>query len=661
MARSSSSPGILRERLFLGFGLGSALVLVLAAFAAGGDPESAGRAELVSTAARIAEAVKAEWKDWPKRWDSIDRVAWDHMTALVKPLLEWKEGELPFIEGRELVPDAGPGNEVFDALVAKAEQLELAQRDPPGALDLVLEAIQKTKDPARLAEARLRSIQLAVKANQPRVALEQYKLACPEFDGSERKGNVSYRVLFALAAASTLQDGNESLAVAEDLHALEANHKLAWVLPKPRLQPPSDAGGSWSYQEDPATEALWTLIDPIANVPWSHSGPGGLPETGFAEDFAPLRVAQALRAEFDTIPKSDATTLTLRRARSGFLAFWNWQGAQQGGFANDTAIRDAFLKDAHLERVLHDGFVVDVDPPASKARAVREHDSLDGDFGFTVKHEDPEGWIKRSAVKQRFFRGALLVLALLSAAAGVATFRALKRERTLATLKTDFVANVSHELRTPLASILLLSENLEAGRVNAPADQARYHSLIRREALRLRRLVDDVLDFSRLERGKRIDIRREPLRVDPWLERTFEELGEWAREHTLELAIARSPTEAEAEIDAEALRRALLNLLDNARKHSGGTQVELSAMRAGRELVLSVRDHGRGISAEDRERVFEPFTRLANGDAPGAGLGLSIVREIAREHGGTVRALEPESGPGIVFQMRIPLAEENNA
>jgi len=237
----------------------------------------------------------------------------------------------------------------------------------------------------------------------------------------------------------------------------------------------------------------------------------------------------------------------------------------------------------------------------------------------------------------------------------------LKRERTLATLKTDFVANVSHELRTPLASILLLSENLEAGRVSAPADQARYHSLIRREALRLRRLVDDVLDFSRLERGKRIDIRREPLRVDPWLERTFEELGEWAREHTLELAIARSPTEAEAEIDAEALRRALLNLLDNARKHSGGTQVELSAMRAGRELVLSVRDHGRGISAEDRERVFEPFTRLANGDAPGAGLGLSIVREIAREHGGTVRALEPESGPGIVFQMRIPLAEENNA
>jgi two-component system phosphate regulon sensor histidine kinase PhoR len=305
-----------------------------------------------------------------------------------------------------------------------------------------------------------------------------------------------------------------------------------------------------------------------------------------------------------------------------------------------------------------EGFVVDVDPPASKATAVREHDVLDGDFGFTIKHEDPEGWIRRSAAKQKLLRGALLVLAVLSGAAGFATFRALRRERTLAALKTDFVANVSHELRTPLASILLLSENLEAGRVASEADRSRYHTLIRREALRLRRLVDDVLDFSRLERGKRIDIRREALRIDPWLERACEELAEWAREHALELSIERSPTEAEAEIDPEALRRALLNLLDNARKHSGGSKVELSATREDLELVLRVRDHGRGISAEDRERVFEPFMRLANGDAPGAGLGLSIVREIAREHGGSVRALDPDDGPGIVFEMRIPLVEE---
>jgi signal transduction histidine kinase len=658
-----SSPGVLRERLFLAFGLGSALVLVLAALAGGGDPESAGRAELVSTAARIAEAVKVEWKDWPKRvdWDTSNRAGWDRCRALVKPLLEWKEGELPYIEGRELVREPGAGHEVFDALFAQSEQVELAKNDPKGALELVLEALQKTEDPARRAEARLRAVQLAAKADPTHVVLEQYQLACSELDGSERKGNVSYRLLLALAAAKTLEDEHTDVELAEGLHALEASHKLAWVMPPLRFVPPSDSNEEWQCAEDPSTQAMLGLIQTVANSPWSFSGQGTIPVLGFGEEFEHIRTGQALQAEFGSVPASQDTKPSLRRARRGFLAFWNDNGLQQGGFASDETIRSTFDGCVASAAIVPESFLVDIDPPASKAKAVREHDALDGDFGFTVKHEDPEGWIKRSAVKQRFFRGALLVLALLSAAAGVATFRALRRERTLAELKTDFVANVSHELRTPLASILLLSENLESGRVTGAADQARYHTLIRREALRLRRLVDDVLDFSRLERGKRIDIRREPLRVDAWLERTCEELADWAREHALELAIERSPTEAEAEIDAEALRRALLNLLDNARKHSGGTKVELSALREGRELVLRVRDHGHGIQPTDRERVFEPFTRLSGGEAPGAGLGLSIVREIAREHGGTVRALDPAGGPGIVFEMRIPLAEETVA
>ncbi len=409
---------------------------------------------------------------------------------------------------------------------------------------------------------------------------------------------------------------------------------IAWDLP-----PPSSA-----TEEDGSVAALVALLE--------EACPGSLPA-----DFRLVRTGSELRAEFGELPPGNSG---LGRAHASFLSWKrDADGLARGRLLDTATVREALQRSS--APLAPDGFVVDIDPPASKATAVREHDSLDGDFGFTVKHEDPEGWVRRSAAKQKLLRAALLVLALLSAAAGVATFRALRRERTLATLKTDFVANVSHELRTPLASILLLSENLEAGRVTSEADKSRYHTLIRREALRLRRLVDDVLDFSRLERGKRIDIRREPLRVDPWLERACEELAEWAREHSLELGIERSATEAEAEIDAEALRRALLNLLDNARKHSGGTKVELAALREGRELVLRVRDHGRGISAEDRERVFEPFMRLSNGDAPGAGLGLSIVREIAREHGGTVRALDPASGPGIVFEMRIPLAEETTA
>ena len=624
MPSARSNPGVLRERLFLAVGLGSALLLVVAALLGGGDPESAGRAELVSTAARIAEAVKAEWRDGT----CIAAIAEESDS----PQIEWSAGKLPFQEGRELVRAAGAGHEVFDALFAQSERVELAQNDASGALELSTEALAKTQDPARRAEARLRAVQLALKAGRPEVARTQYDLACQELDGSERKDAVSYRLLLAIAFAPQLTETDRGA-----LRGLLRSGSIAWALPPPAS----------TTQEDAAVAAFVRMLESAC--------PGSLPG-----DFARIRTAQAVRAELGELPEDTTDAVHLRRAGAHFLC-WTFDpsGFERGHVLETQWVREGLRR--ATTSFVPAGFVVDIDPPASKAQAIREHDSLDGDFGFTVKHEDPEGWIRRSAVKQKILRGALLVLALLSAAAGFATFRALRRERTLAALKTDFVANVSHELRTPLASILLLSENLEAGRVSGTADQARYHSLIRREALRLRRLVDDVLDFSRLERGKRIDIRREPLRVDPWIQRTFEELAEWAREHALELSLARSPIEAEAEIDAEALRRALLNLLDNARKHSGGTQVELSAAREGRELVLGVRDHGRGVPAEDRERVFEPFTRLAHGDAPGAGLGLSIVREIAREHGGTVRCLDPESGPGIVFQMRIPLAEETNA
>jgi signal transduction histidine kinase len=658
MPSPPTSPGWLRERTFLVFGLGAALVLVLAALAGNGDPESAGRAELVSTAARIAEAVKVEWKEWPGRWDAGDQVDWARRLALVSPLMEWKEGELPFIQGRELVRDTGPGHEVFDALLAKSEQIELAQNDPAGALDLVLDALGKDTDPARRADGRLRAVQLAVKTKEPARAhaFEQYELACKELDGSERKGNISYRLLLDLAIAPCIEAENK------DARTISPFDKYAWVMPALRLAPPSSPDGHWSCEEDPSTQALLDLVKERVRLPFSFAGhPLGTQDHDPYVDIPPVRTADAMRAEFGSVPTTDTTTVSLRRARVGFLAYWMLHGNQQGGFVSDQGIRTAFTSALKSSTIAPESFVVDVDPPASKAKAVREHDSLDGDYGFTVKHEDPEGWIRRSAVKQKVLRVALLVLALLSAAAGVATFRAQRRERTLATLKTDFIANVSHELRTPLSSILLLSENLETGRVKSEDERTRYHTLIRREALRLRRLVDDVLDFSRLERGKRVEVHREPLRVDPWLERTCEDLADWAREHALELAIARSPTEADAELDAEALRRALLNLLDNARKHSGTQQIELTAAREGHELVLSVRDHGRGIPAADREHVFEPFTRLDGHAAPGAGLGLSIVREIAREHGGNVRCLEPASGPGIVFQMRIPLAEESKA
>jgi len=190
------------------------------------------------------------------------------------------------------------------------------------------------------------------------------------------------------------------------------------------------------------------------------------------------------------------------------------------------------------------------------------------------------------------------------------------------------------------------------------AGRARYHGLIRREAERLRALVDDVLDVARLERGERAPGRLEPLATTALVD----ELEQAARERvaagggTLEATRAGLPPRVQA--DREALRRALLNLVENALRHSGSTDLDLATAGDGAGgLVIRLRDHGRGIPAGARARIFEPFERLElAGAAPGTGLGLAIVREVAERHGGRALALAPEAGPGAVFEIHLPRA-----
>jgi len=258
----------------------------------------------------------------------------------------------------------------------------------------------------------------------------------------------------------------------------------------------------------------------------------------------------------------------------------------------------------------------------------------------------------------RLLRIALLAVAALTFGASFATFRALRRERRLAAMKSAFVASVSHELRTPLASILMLSENLEAGRVEDEAGRARYHGLIRREAQRLRRLVADVLDFSRLERGKALELRRETLEVEALVASLREEALGWAQRAGFELALEIERGPGRVEVDPDALRRALVNLLENARKHSGEPRATLELRARPAALAIAVRDEGRGVPESARASLFEPFARPeAAGSAPGTGLGLAIVREIAREHGGEVTLAAGAGGGGARFELRLPLVQ----
>lgn len=232
------------------------------------------------------------------------------------------------------------------------------------------------------------------------------------------------------------------------------------------------------------------------------------------------------------------------------------------------------------------------------------------------------------------------------------TARAVKRELEVARLKSDFVSTVSHEFRSPLTAIGQLSELLQRGRVATEEKRQEYYALISRESGRLSRLVENLLDFSRMEEGRK-HYHFDRLDTAEWLR----ELACGFQRDNVTLSI---PPELPPIMgDRLALTSAVDNLLDNAVKYSPrGAPVVCEAEVDGQELTIRVRDRGYGIAAEDRAHVFEKFYR-GNGDisrqVKGAGVGLSLVRQIVEAHGGTVD-FDTRVGEGTVFRIRLRTA-----
>lgn len=254
------------------------------------------------------------------------------------------------------------------------------------------------------------------------------------------------------------------------------------------------------------------------------------------------------------------------------------------------------------------------------------------------------------------------LLLLLLAAVGAFTLtgayivvRALRREFALSRMQEDFVATVSHEFRTPLTTLRQIAESLEDGRVASDEKRAAYYRALSRATQRLHRLVEDVLDFRRMQSGA-IVYRRSPIRVREFTTRVVSEFQREAVEQGFRIKAAEGP-DVDVIADREALGRALWNLLDNAVKYSGEARsVELEAECRGRFVAWSVRDHGIGIPEGERPLVFQKFYRgegARRAGIRGTGIGLAMVQQIADAHGGQVSVASKE-GEGSVFTISIP-------
>ena len=278
---------------------------------------------------------------------------------------------------------------------------------------------------------------------------------------------------------------------------------------------------------------------------------------------------------------------------------------------------------------------------------------------LSLTSRDPSALAGDLAARRRILLAGLLVASLLALIGTYAVARAVYRELEVARVQSDFVAAVSHEFRTPLTSIRQLSELLASDRVPTEERRHAYYTLLRQESLRLHRLVEGLLDFGRMEVGAR-EFRLEPLEAGELVRGVVHEFqAEPAgREHPIELVD--SPASCPVRADREALGRALWNLLDNAAKYSAQEQpVTVRLTRDNGRVEISVADRGPGIAAEEQAQVFEKFIRGREARASGVrgtGLGLAMVRQIARAHGGEI-TLHSSPGQGSTFTLSLPAEE----
>lgn len=275
-------------------------------------------------------------------------------------------------------------------------------------------------------------------------------------------------------------------------------------------------------------------------------------------------------------------------------------------------------------------------------------------IGISLVGKTVEDLVQQRAMTNILLVGLLTVVLLL----GVwVVYRNVRREVELAQIKSEFVSNVSHELRTPLSLISMFSETLEMDRVKTEEKKKEYFSIISQEANRLSKIVNSILNFSKMEAGK-----RQFNFVDSYLNDVAESVYRSYKFHLEQKGFAINIVKDEAipiiRIDEEAVSEAIVNLVDNAVKYSD--QNKEIRIRTGMEnnfAFIQVEDKGVGIAEKDQRKIFEKFFRVSSGNVhnvKGSGLGLSIVKYIMDAHKGKIE-LFSEIGKGSKFKLLFPL------
>jgi len=390
---------------------------------------------------------------------------------------------------------------------------------------------------------------------------------------------------------------------------------------------------------------------------------GPLPDAGFAINHAVISGA----AHTFVVTRSDGENRALGfEVNRQELGKWLQQSFDKGNLLPTSLARGAITNEyVYLQFADNTGNAlfetgIHYDPYLRISRSLK--DEYNGIFrGHSVSASiDPDiaeslviGGLPRSRLP------LLIVVMFMTVGLLVAAIRQLQRERSIIRMRTNFVSEVSHELRTPLTQIRMFAETLLFNRARTDDERHRALEIINREAQRLSHLVENVLQFSN-ERNNKRELQTELQLLRPIVERVVEEFGPLSEQAQANI-LCHFAEDVLADVDADAVRQILVNLLDNAVKYGPARQtISVDVTQSSSRVRLAVTDEGPGVPLEEQERIWGAYYRLnreRRSANAGTGIGLAVVRELVALHGGH-SWVESSNGSGSSFVVEFLLASQ---
>jgi signal transduction histidine kinase len=554
------------------------------------------------------------------------------------------------------------------AALQVGETLEIQKRDYPGAAE-AYRALTRSLDPAVRPWALLGLARTEAKAGKYAEALRVYETLERETEATI--GDLPADLVGSVQRCEMLAVSGRPVELAREASALYRSLTSGrWLLEKPRYLYYSECARQWlagaAGSDQQAVDDLraveqqkMRLSDAVASIANAIRTPG-IPGAGHR--LFELSSGQYL-AFWQSAPGERAAVLLVLGNTSLHSRVW----PDMLSVASD---------DVAATLVAPDGAVVFTTiaaagagmagvgtPAGSGPMTTREQTLQDGDFLWRVQAtaHRPDDLLAEVARRRWLYLAMLAVMVGGLLAAGLVVGRALRREVEVARLKSQFVSAVSHEFRSPLTGISQLSELLVGGKVTDAARRQQYYELIHSESRRLSRLVEQVLDFARMEDGRR-EYRLERVETVGWLRAMADEFQHTPAAQGKTIAVSVPEDLPPVMMDPQAMAGAIHNLLDNAVKYSPDRDtvwLDAAAAADGAGVVISVRDEGVGVPPDEQRHLFDRFFRghqLADTVA-GTGLGLSLVKHVVSAHGGEI-SVTSTPGRGTTFTVVLPVERE---